>query len=419
MIAFVFKPTRIVQGRRVQSRLYSGRYRLAGQRKTTTIALHVTDKEVAEKKLKGLIREIERDAIGIGVPKRLRLAAENSWMEHVNAYCADLAGRRRDAEYIATTKRRLTKLGRDCNWTRIGDVTPEAFQGWRAKQSLGPKTLNDYLAAASGLIAWLQRSGLSDTNPFKSVVKAETRGNERRLRRAFTRDELRRVVAVAGENRLAILLAYYTGLRRGELRQLEWADIHEAFVIARASTTKNREAKRCYLPSWFVTELQANKPDQSTGSVRVLVPGSIPSMWIFKRLLERAGIAYKDAQGRQADFHALRRSLNTHLAEQGIDPHTRKEIMRHSDLRLTLDVYTDGAMLPVAAAIEKLPVFANAQINAHNSGAAGHQQTLADTEIAVGNETQAPVNEERRRSLSLTDVVEQNSEDNCLARTRT
>jgi hypothetical protein len=27
--------------------------------------------------------------------------------------------------------------------------------------------------------------------------------------------------------------------------------------------------------------------------------------------------------------------------------HTRREIMRHSDLRLTLDVYTDAGMLPL------------------------------------------------------------------------
>jgi hypothetical protein len=143
----------------VQCRTYSGRYRRAGETKLTTVALHVTDKAVAEAKLRQLIRDIEQEEIGIAVPKRIRLAAEMSLLDHINAYCDDLAGRQRAPGHVATVKARLTKLAAECGWKRLIDVTAGSFQAWRARQNWAPKTLNDYLASSSAMFWWLQRRG--------------------------------------------------------------------------------------------------------------------------------------------------------------------------------------------------------------------------------------------------------------------
>ena len=97
--------------------------------------------------------------------------------------------------------------------------------------------------------------------------------------------------------------------------------------------------------------------------------------------------------------------------------------MRHSDLRLTLDVYTDPTALPTIAAIEKLPIFAllqeNAQIDALNpdstvrgvarSGVAGHK----------ADEMQGARNEEREHAVACVDAMRQDREGGCLARIRT
>ena len=126
-----------------------------------------------------------------------------------------LRARRKDEEYVKTVEKRLTKLVTECHWRRIGDVTAESFQIWRENQRLAPKTLNDYLAAASTLFGWLIKNEIASRNPLAPVAKVEVRGNERLRRRAFTPEEFASVVAVAGEYRLALLTAYYTGLRRG------------------------------------------------------------------------------------------------------------------------------------------------------------------------------------------------------------
>jgi integrase len=427
MTEYVFKPSRKKNGKTLASRLYSGRYRLPGQAKVITVALHVSDQQAAKEKLREIVRDLEREEMGIGVPKRIRDAASRAIGEHIKAYCADLRARKCDVEYVDTTERRLMKLATECNWRRLTDVSAESFQKWRGNQTLAAKTLNDYLAAMSAFFSWLERTEVVERNPLKRVGKVEGRGNERRKRRAFTPEELQAVITIAGRYRLAFLTAYYSALRRNELTQLEWADIQETgdstFIVTRASTTKNRKAQRLYIPRWFADELMKSKPKDASGNTRVFPSGAIPSMWMFKRLLTRAGVVYKDDQGRQADFHALRRSVNTHMANAGVDPQTRKEIMRHSALSLTLDVYTDKGMLPLAEAVEKLPVFlkqlGDAHPCAHNPDFSGHALSSEDAEKSGDAVSQIIQDEERRRALALTDTTEQNCEKSCLARTRT
>jgi integrase len=413
--AFVFRPSRVKNGKRVYFRMYSGRYRRPGDLKRTTVALHTSDRQVAEAKLRELISDIEKEQMGIAVPKRMRVAAETPLIDHIKAYCADLAAQGCSLEYVAIVKARQTKLTVDCGWKRLIDVTAESFQAWRTQQKLGAKTLNDYLAAMSGLLTSLQRAGLIEQNPLKSVRRCQTRGKERRNRRALTVDELAAVVAVAGVYRLAILTWYYTGLRRAELERLEWGDVQTTargvLLIPRASTTKNRKSKPCYLPAWLARELIEARPSGASVGDRVFVRERIPSIWAYRTLLKRAGIAYKDDQGKQADVHALRRTMNTHLGLRGVDPQTRQEIMRHSDIRLTLDVYTDKPMLPVAEAIEKLPSFAKppayVPLDVPNPDFSGHKLSSAGTEECAHVMSQVVQDEQ---SLALTGTTEQNSE---------
>jgi integrase len=222
MTAYVFKPKRRKNGKSVESRLYSGRYRLPGQTKTITVALGVSDKQAAEAKLRNLIRDLEREAAGIIAPKRIRDAANKSLDDHLLDYIADLRARKRAAGYIASIEMRVRKLATECKWRQLIDVTVKSFQTWRARQTLSAKTLNDYLAAMGAFFSWLERGEQVGRNPLKNVGKVEVRGNERRKRRAFRLDELAPIIAESGAYRLALLMAYYTGLRRNELKQVEW-----------------------------------------------------------------------------------------------------------------------------------------------------------------------------------------------------
>ncbi|MCY2931617.1 MAG: hypothetical protein NTV86_19420 [Planctomycetota bacterium] len=58
-----------------------------------------------------------------------------------------------------------------------------------------------------------------------------------------------------------------------------------------------------------------------------------------------------------ADIHALRCTLGTHLSAASVHPRTAMAVMRHSRMELTMTFYTDPVLLDVAGAVEALPDF--------------------------------------------------------------
>jgi integrase len=72
----------------------------------------------------------------------------------------------------------------------------------------------------------------------------------------------------------------------------------------------------------------------------------------FNADCRRAGIPKRDEEGRTVDIHSLRTTFGTYLALAGVAPRTAMELMRHSEIGLTMKVYTDPRLLPLAAAVE-------------------------------------------------------------------
>ena len=80
-------------------------------------------------------------------------------------------------------------------------------------------------------------------------------------------------------------------------------------------------------------------------------------MVTFRRYLAKAGIPYLDEQGRRVDFHSLRLTFGTNLVLSGAHPRVVQEMMRHSDIRITMKLYADVTGLPLAEAAAALPLF--------------------------------------------------------------
>jgi integrase len=89
---------------------------------------------------------------------------------------------------------------------------------------------------------------------------------------------------------------------------------------------------------------------------RPLDPHGNPARLLLTRLLERAGIPYRDDQGRvNVDIHALRRTAGTRLARHAVPLSTVSAIMGHSDVRLTQKFYIDLRINDTKKAVEGLP----------------------------------------------------------------
>ncbi len=79
----------------------------------------------------------------------------------------------------------------------------------------------------------------------------------------------------------------------------------------------------------------------------------------FRLDLKAAKIEAVDPAGGRVDFHALRMSFQMNLTLSGTTPRVAMELMRHSDMKLTMKTCTDSGLLPTAAAIQNLPSLVN------------------------------------------------------------
>jgi integrase len=355
--------------------------------------LGVTDIQVANKKAQEFIQEHEREAAGIIEAKPIREAAQRPLLEHLNDYEADLVTRGRagrGGRGARLLKARILRLMTECRWKLACHVTADSFVAWRNQHKAAARTQNHYLQGMVSFLNWLERVGRIKTNPLKFVGKVDERGQKVRVRRAFTDAELRKLIEGSGPRGIIYFTAARTGLRQEELRQLVWGDVRlEAKIpqiIVRAETAKNKtQEPGCLVPE-IVEALKAHRPAHWCIDESVF-PQGIPRASRLKVDAERVGVAYRDEQGRYADFHALRYTWATFMRMNGIADNFAQKQMRHQTIRQT-DGYTDAAQLPIYDSIKLLPrLGGNTQIRAQMSGA-GSQTVAQPVAVSEGTESE-------------------------------
>jgi integrase len=343
-------------------------------------SLNVREIQAAEKLKANFIYEKERELCGISAPRSVREAAGKPLAEHLTDYVAYLEGLNRSASHISHIKSRVRNLMADCGWKHLSDVSAKSFELWRQKntEKFSIKTRNEYRAAMTSMLGWLEENEDLAANPFKRVKKTDGRGQEKIKRRAATQSEMEGLLSNAGDYAIAYLASATTGLRRGELSKLERGDLHldgsQPIALVRAATTKDRKPAKVYLGRQLVAELKKLESTPQSSNSKVLA-GRMPTMIQMRKHLNAAGIPYLDGQGRRLDFHALRKTFNTNLGIAGVSDAERMKLMRLKSHRLMTENYNDSEKVPVADVLAKLPEFGCLQNGKH--------YTEKDTQILV------------------------------------
>jgi integrase len=285
------------------------------------------------------------------------------------------------------------RLMGEAGWKLAGQITADSFLDWRnAQTTAAARTKNHYLQGMISFLNWMERSGRIKANPLKFVGKVDERGQKKRLRRAFTDDELLKMIRGSGPRGIVYFTAARTGLRQEELRQLQWGDIRlEAEIpqiIVRAETAKNKTQEPVLLVPEVVEALKSYRPAHWSQSGLVF-PNGIPRASRLKVDAERVGVAYKDKGGRYADFHALRYTWATFMRKHGIADNFARKQMRHQTIRQT-DGYTDETQLLIYDSIKNLPRLGYTQIRTQISGADG-QNVAQPVAAGEGVKTQKTI----------------------------
>lgn len=296
----------------------------------------------------------------------------NPLANHVADWIAELRQLGRDEQYIAPCKARMERLIAECGWRTLSAISADSFIRWRemavstvgtskVKGSnvgpMGARTQNHYLEALRTFCRWAIKRKRLGLNPIADVGPVETTGKLRRQRRALTESEIAALLAVVPQrHQIGYRVILQTGLRRAELRQLRWGDVNleppMQCIRLRSETTKGRRADILPLRADLAGMLAAAK-GKALPEDRIC--RTMPSITSHKLYLAKAGIPFEDEQGRRADFHALRHTYGTMLAKAGIAPRVAMSLMRHTDIRLTMNTYTDPQVFDLVGAVEKLP----------------------------------------------------------------
>jgi integrase len=222
---------------------------------------------------------------------------------------------------------------------------------------------------------------LIDHNPTDGVKPIKTPAGAAKESKALATYQVKALLDAASGSRLEAfcVVAIHTGLRRGELLGLRWtdADLGMGALAVRRSldvdgtfkAPKNRAARRTLkLAPRALEALKTHKVLQNAERLQAgprwrnhdLVfpntvgrPANAGNLYRreFQPLLERAGLA---AEG--FTIHSLRHTFATTLAERGVHPSTAQRMLGHSDIRMTLAVYThatDGMQDAAADALEE------------------------------------------------------------------
>ncbi len=416
-MASVFKRTRWVdaQGRKcskdtpgarlVESRFYTVQVFVDGKPK---LVKGYTDRAASEQLGARLDRAKAQGSEGLSDPFKAHRNRPTG--DHVADWIAELRQLSRDEVYIGLCEFRMGRLIGDCGWKLLGDISAESFIRWRQAaqvtvgtarkrgsnvKAMGARTQNHYLTTAITFCRWAVKRKRVASHPLSDVAPVETAGQLRRQRRALTEDELTALLgAVPSRHQLVYRIILGTGLRRDELRQLRWGDVKlnapMPHIQLRAETTKAKRADVLPLRADLAALLKEHRGIADDGD---RVCRTLPSMTSHKLYLERAGIAYQDDRGRRVDFHALRHTYGSMLAKAGVAPRVAMSLMRHTDLRLTMNTYTDPRIFDMAGAVEKMPALAASEplaivatgTDAAMVATAGRSESVSSPHAPIGN----------------------------------
>ena len=342
-------------GKKKKDRTYTGYFQYPWMKKIKIVPLGVTEKQVALTRLREIARAEEILQYG-NIPRSMIEGATTPLISLLDEFSQNLITLQRSHSYISHVIQRIKIILSVCHWQYPKDIDILDFEKWRNQSTYTGKTKNHYHAAVSEFCKWLFQRNFIINNPMEHVAKVDLRRTIRRKRKAYTLEQIQALLDAMPDLRFRciIMIAFYTGLRRNEIANLKWEHIHfikdsEAFFSVPASITKNAQYANLQIHPALLTML---KKLQKTSDSEFIV-GKFPAFGRIKKYWEKAGIPVDKDSG--YDFHSLRVTFGTLLARNGNAQRIVQAAMRHSDSKLTENIYNDITSLDIASAIETLP----------------------------------------------------------------
>lgn len=289
----------------------------------------------------------------------LRLFIENEYRPWVETH------RKSGRDIIARIKRCFYSLFADRPLTDISSIAVDHWRTQKVKTGCNAETVNrdvaTFKAALSKTIEWgfIEKHPLEKFKLFKTDTSPKVRYlnnyEEYNLRQALIAREikLKQTRDTANEWRKArnypllpsldqsyvdylqpmILLSLNTGMRRGELFSLQWnnIDFTRRFLTITASSAKGKKTLHIPLNDEAFTVLQ--KWHKQTSEIGLVFSNKGKK---FDNVDKAWHTLLKTAQIENFRWHDMRHHFASRLVMAGVDLNTVRELLGHSDIKMTL-----------------------------------------------------------------------------------
>jgi integrase len=205
-----------------------------------------------------------------------------------------------------------------------------------------PRTLNHIKWLASAIFAHAVATGKCETNPIRDAkVLGKTLGDG--VTEAYSLEEIENVISALVDHvecQLIMALAFFLGLRKGEIQGLQWGDVDADYIHVRRNLTKGKGGLHLTTP----------KTKKSVRSIPLIQPvRGLLLLWRAKNpdggfvfannltTLSRTTIrpALDKAKLKWRGYHAGRRGLGTALRTLTGNSNAGRDMLGHSNAQVT------------------------------------------------------------------------------------
>lgn len=230
----------------------------------------------------------------------------------------------------------------------LHEITVLDIENYKVERSgkVAPATVNRELACLKHIYTKAIEWGKTDASPASRVKKFR---EENQRVRYLEEEEIERLYGACPVHLKPIAaVALNTGMRRGEILTLKWADVNLRTKVITVLNSKNGEKR----------EVPIN---EDLARILFRVPKNSKSPYVFCKddgtPYGSVKVSFNSALGRAKiknfRFHDLRHTFASRLVMRGVDLKTVQELLGHKDMTMTLR-YSHLSPDHKRAAVEKL-----------------------------------------------------------------